>query len=657
MIGEIAGTSALAALALRPHSWVLTGLHGYVLAVADVALLTTTLSPFRGVTRFGICAGQTALLSVALVSWLLRGRPRLPKLVLPRKAWREPALAVLGAGVLASTLYELVPVFAAPPNNWDSLTYHLARAAAWTQHGGVYWIPGAPTDRTNEFQPLAEQQVLMLFGVARRVALFALPQFLAGCAATLGIYAVSRHLGHARRPAAFAALLFATFPLVALEATTAQNDLVAAALPVIAAALILGGSAPELALGGVALGLAIGVKLTTALILPIPLALALLRSRAALARTLAWLVGSFAALGIWGFVLNAIHTGHLLGRGGGRVAQQASPSLTGTPTTAFRVLYGLFDLSGLDLRLATVLAGLGLVVALMIARGERRAGRGGRAWFSGIFVLLVFSASRLVPVAAHGLHLVANAVHLPVDAPATTGGHFFWGIDYGASEDLSAFGAIGGLLLLGLSFRYLLSGDRATRVLGAALPLFVLLLSLTSKYNPWLSRFLLVPVALAAPLAASVARRRPVAVSIAVLAVLQLALVHVRNEQKPLVGSSARAWFGGEAGALLFTFRPDFAEAYRALGTDVPAGSCVGAVVGGDDPSFLLFGARLQRRVVFLPRASASAAADAHGIGLVVVSGSQAAEAFSERGWVVRSLGAGTWRLAVKPRAGTSNCR
>jgi hypothetical protein len=35
--------------------------------------------------------------------------------------------------------------------------------AFWAQHGGIYWVPNAPTDRINVAQPVAEKQILYLF--------------------------------------------------------------------------------------------------------------------------------------------------------------------------------------------------------------------------------------------------------------------------------------------------------------------------------------------------------------------------------------------------------------------------------------------------------------------------------------------------------------
>ena len=289
------------AAVLRPASFPSGVLFVYVVASAEAAALTTALSPFHLVTRNGLAVGETVVLVAAIGAWATAGRPGFPRPPIRSFAasvgW-DPAIVVLAAAVVLSATYELVLVFTVPPNNWDSLTYHLTRAAAWAQHGGVYWIPNAPTDRLNEFQPLAEQQILLFFVATGRAALFAAPQFLAGAAIVAGIRS-ARRLGHAQRASLYAALLFATVPLFALETTTAQNDLIAAAFPIAASALVLEGSGPGVAVAGVAVALGIGVKLTTALVLPIPFALALLHSRRAFVRMVLWSIAGFVTLGMW----------------------------------------------------------------------------------------------------------------------------------------------------------------------------------------------------------------------------------------------------------------------------------------------------------------------------------------------------------------------
>jgi hypothetical protein len=658
VLSQLTAAAVVTAASFRIRSFVNTILAAYVVFVAAVTAITYVLSPFRLVTRWGVEVAAAVALAAALSLWIKRGKPYFPLPSTPtmRAAFSDAAVVVLLLAVVASSLYELVLALGAPPNNWDSLTYHLTRAADWAQHGGVHWIANAPTDRINEFQPLAEQQVLLLFVTSGRAALLALPQWLAGLVAIMGVFGVAARLGSTPRTAAFAALLFGTFPLVALESSTAQNDLVAAALPIAAAALVLGGSRAELSLAGVALGLALGVKLTTAYAVPIPIALALVRGRRDGLRVAAAAVGAFVLLGMWGFVLNAIHTGSLLGNGGGRTEQQASPSLIGSPTTALRVLHDLLDLSGLGLRLTDLLAALALVFAVTgFAVARRRGATFAAVAFAAFAAALPLLVPRLIPLVAHGMKIVGEAVRLPVTDPATTGGTFFWGIDSGSSEDLSSFGAIGGPALVLISLLLLARWKRVDRerlIVAAALPLFIVLLALTSKYNPWLSRFLLVPVALAAPLLAVLDRRRLPAFAIAIVAIVQLVLVHVHNQQKPLTGAHPAPWNATQQQALQSSFRPGYAAAVTRL-KQLPSSTCLGAVLWGDDPGFLLFGSRLQHRVEFLPSVGTVEAAHDQGLTTVVVGDFvNTRRAFKAAGWTARVLGDSPevhWALVIAP--------
>src|SRR5581483_3185660 len=123
--------------------------------------------------------------------------------------------------------------------NWDALTYHLSRAAAWHQNGSLGFFP-AHTPRENFLPANAEIQILytMVFTHGDRLA--ALPQLAAQLALLVAIFGIARRLGFARANAAFASLLFATLSEVVLEATTAQNDLVVTAYVLVAAYFLLG---------------------------------------------------------------------------------------------------------------------------------------------------------------------------------------------------------------------------------------------------------------------------------------------------------------------------------------------------------------------------------------------------------------------------------
>src|SRR5262249_3901578 len=152
------------------------------------------------------------------------------------------------------------------------------------QEYGVHWIANAPTGRMNEFQPLAEQQILFLFVASGSTVLYALPQYAAALALVAGVYGVSRRLAFRVRASAAGARFVATLDAVALQASTAQNDLVAAAFPLLAAYFLLGDAEVEPVLAGIAVGVGLGVKLTTALVLPVLVWLAWQRGRRVLGR-------------------------------------------------------------------------------------------------------------------------------------------------------------------------------------------------------------------------------------------------------------------------------------------------------------------------------------------------------------------------------------
>ena len=87
--------------------------------------------------------------------------------------------------------------------------------------------------------------------------------------------------------------------------------------------------------------------------------------------------------------------------------------------------------------------------------------------------------------------------------------------------------------------------------------------------------------------------------------------------------------------------------------------ACLGAVLGPDEPSYLLWGPRLERRVHFLPSTAAVAEALRGGLFRVVVSTGEnapVAGTFAEAGWRVRRL-ADYWLLAEAPGAEGDACR
>jgi len=277
-------------------------------------------------------------------------------------------------------------------------------------------------------------------------------------------------------------------------------------------------------LAGVAVGLGLGVKLTTALVLPVIVLLAIrLGRRRALGFAMATGV-TFAALGAWSFVLNLVETGHVLGHGGGRVEQTASPSLSGGLTTGRKVLLHLIDRSGFEVHVIEVLVLVALcgVAALVTILRHR-----GRSWGSAFTTAGVFALSLLAPIFVAGLAVLNKRQPSPVHLGSLAR------INERVNEDVSSFGPLGlvliGVCVLTMGATLRRRSDAACRlILALALPLFLVILALTSRYNPWLSRFLIVP-ALAAPLFGPLFSRRSMTLGIVVVAATTLGLALVRK--------------------------------------------------------------------------------------------------------------------------------
>src|SRR5262245_26872595 len=133
----LALTAGAGAAALRLPTFSTFLLAGYVIAAAEGGAAGEVLSLAGGSGGAGHGARQAGTAVVAGAAWLAVGRPLPPRLGLPRD-W---LVVTLGLVVTAAFVYEAFLVVGTPPNNWDSMHYHLARAAAWRQQGSLAYFP------------------------------------------------------------------------------------------------------------------------------------------------------------------------------------------------------------------------------------------------------------------------------------------------------------------------------------------------------------------------------------------------------------------------------------------------------------------------------------------------------------------------------------
>ncbi|HYO87883.1 MAG TPA: glycosyltransferase family 39 protein, partial [Candidatus Limnocylindrales bacterium] len=185
--------------------------------------LTEGLSRFVGLTTTSTAIAWLAVVVVlAVIVWRWRPRAQPPAPVqLDRMEWGMLALLDVFLAILT------VIALAAPPNTYDSLTYHMSRVMHWVQNGSVDFYPTAVTRQLYQ-HPLAEYGILhlqLLAGTDQFANLIQLAAYALGMAA---VSLITRELGGKTRAQIVSAVLFGTLPMAILQATSTATDLVTA---------------------------------------------------------------------------------------------------------------------------------------------------------------------------------------------------------------------------------------------------------------------------------------------------------------------------------------------------------------------------------------------------------------------------------------------
>ena len=252
----------------RVRSWRVAFLLAAVGCATYAVAVIEILSPAGMVTRVALSLAWGMPLG-ALIALVLRVPSPLKPIAHAWRWWRREPIAILLTVYLAALL---VVAFVAPPNTWDAMTYHMSRVAHWAQNGSVATY-ATHNARQIHMAPGSEFLILhaqVLTG-SDRLANTVQWSALVGC--IVGVSVIARILGAGPRGQLFAAALCGSLPMAILQATSAQNDLVAALWIVCFIALGLElrhATIPWLMTigAGLSFGLAVLTKTTTLLVLP-----------------------------------------------------------------------------------------------------------------------------------------------------------------------------------------------------------------------------------------------------------------------------------------------------------------------------------------------------------------------------------------------------
>jgi hypothetical protein len=238
---------------------------GYAVVLVEVLSAVDALTLPALLTGWSVAA--LTLFAAAVRRYRHEGRRRDPRAGL-RASWAAatPAERTMSVALVGLVIAELLVALVSPPNNFDSQTYHLPKIEHWVVQQDVDFYPTV-IHRQLSMAPGAEYLLLHLRLLTGGDEAYNVLQFAAGVGCALLASRIAGQLGGTRRAQLLAAFVVATTPIVALEATSTQTDLVLAAWVGCVATLVLDEMdrttrVSNLALIGAASGLAMLTKAT-----------------------------------------------------------------------------------------------------------------------------------------------------------------------------------------------------------------------------------------------------------------------------------------------------------------------------------------------------------------------------------------------------------
>jgi 4-amino-4-deoxy-L-arabinose transferase-like glycosyltransferase len=246
-------------------------LASLVLGAANIIFSTYVLSELRWINSYGYLAVQAVIAVATLLVFFMfrqkvspsRHTAHFDGAPISQDVFLKKVLLVLLGAISLAALVNLFLAIYVPPNNYDSMTYHLSRVGYWLQHMTLrhYYTQDA---RQTFSPPDAEILILWVVAFLKSDLLANCFQWLAYCGTGVAVYCTGRVLGFSRRGSLFSALTYLSLPMVVLQSSSTQNDLVVTFFAITFFYFFHSGlkekNSRNLLLSGIACGLAVGTK-------------------------------------------------------------------------------------------------------------------------------------------------------------------------------------------------------------------------------------------------------------------------------------------------------------------------------------------------------------------------------------------------------------
>lgn len=210
-------------LRLYPHAPRHAFLVTAVLFGAALTDITEELSLLSWLTPWGIAIGWWILGFLALLAPFLFEIPPPPP-CRPFQGWShgEKFLLIL---IVVSILPSFLVAILAPPNNIDSLEYHMPRVLHWLQNASVAFYPTHDLRQIGS-APWAEYAMLHLYALWGSDRFVNLVQWFSMVGCLIGGSLLAAHFGASRMGQLWTALAIATIPMGILQSSSTQTDYV-----------------------------------------------------------------------------------------------------------------------------------------------------------------------------------------------------------------------------------------------------------------------------------------------------------------------------------------------------------------------------------------------------------------------------------------------
>lgn len=205
------------------RDWRLSYLSAVIILGSVIALSTEFLSLINLIT-YPIIVSFWLVSNLGLAGFYYR---RLSKKKQAFPSFRLPKITILSGLILAGIMLIILLVgwvaMMAPPNNWDSMTYHMARVMHWIQNQNLAHYPTYYSAQLVH-PPLAEISIMHLQILSGGDRYANLVQWFAMVSSLIGVSAIAKQLGANQQGQLLASAFCATIPMGILQGSSTQND-------------------------------------------------------------------------------------------------------------------------------------------------------------------------------------------------------------------------------------------------------------------------------------------------------------------------------------------------------------------------------------------------------------------------------------------------